>query len=150
MDCQVECNGGHFYLAFDKAGRAHISTKRVAMISLLETAVPVSSVADVIWNTGTYDLETASEQTCTVAFDMTTRTRGPPLRAGEFTPRVLGLERMLSELGYFAEVPDWYFTAQTETALRLFQKAMGLPETGVADESTIRLLRSEAKRGEGC
>ncbi|WP_316195624.1 MULTISPECIES: peptidoglycan-binding domain-containing protein [unclassified Bradyrhizobium] len=149
LDCTIECDGGHFFIAFDKAGHARVSTKRLSMIPFLDTAVPGSVDADEIRNTGVYDLATAPPEICTTAFDIAGRA-GAVLRAGDFTPRVLSLERMLSELGYFAEVPDWYFTAKTEASLRLFQKAMGLNETGVADDSTMRLLRSEAKRGEGC
>lgn len=149
LDCETECDGGHFFLAFDKTGHARVSTKRLSMIPFLDTAVPGSVDADEIRNTGVYDLATAPQEICTTAFDMAGRA-GAVLRAGDFTPRVLSLERMLSELGYFAEVPDWYFTARTEASLRLFQKAMGLSETGVADDSTMRLLRSATKRGEGC
>lgn len=47
---------------------------------------------------------------------------------------------MLVEMGYPAGMPDGDFGAKTEAAVIAYQKAMGLETTGVADETTLRLI----------
>lgn len=50
------------------------------------------------------------------------------------------MQAMLVEMGYPAGMPDGDFGAKTEAAVIAYQKAMGLETTGVADETTLRLI----------
>ncbi|MBF4636281.1 peptidoglycan-binding protein [Agreia pratensis] len=50
---------------------------------------------------------------------------------------VLELEQNLSALGYFSREPDSEFLAPTTAAVQRWQKAMGLPETGVVTLSSV-------------
>jgi hypothetical protein len=149
VECFMICDGGNLSITIDKNRHAHLITQRARMAPMVDTAVPLSSGYDDVVNSGTYDLAPAPSQTCTTAFDFTIQ-NGAALHAGDFNPRVESVERMLSELGYFAERPDWYFNAQTERALREFQRAMNLSETGEADQFTIRRLREQSAAGDGC
>jgi hypothetical protein len=50
------------------------------------------------------------------------------------------IQRALNALGYNAGPADGILGRQTESALRAFQHAEGLPETGVADPPTVDML----------
>ena len=53
---------------------------------------------------------------------------------------VYRVQSRLKQLGYLYANPDGAFGSGTELALKYFQQKAGLPETGVADESTQRAL----------
>ena len=60
----------------------------------------------------------------------------PILQSGSAGEAVTALQRKLRELGYFAGECDGVFGDATLTAVRRFQMANGLTETGSADRST--------------
>lgn len=62
---------------------------------------------------------------------------------GDEGPEVLRVQRRLYNLKYLA-IANSKFDSNTERALLYFQKKNGLNQTGVADETTQRLLFSEA------
>ncbi len=55
---------------------------------------------------------------------------------------VLSIEQRLSELGFFTEQSDTVFDEKTENAIRNFQIANELEETGEADEKTVKRIQS--------
>lgn len=53
---------------------------------------------------------------------------------------VMKMQKRLSELGYLAEEYDGYYGSVTEAAVKAFQKAGGIKETGKADAKTLAAL----------
>jgi peptidoglycan hydrolase-like protein with peptidoglycan-binding domain len=74
--------------------------------------------------------------------------RGGPIREGsgfrfpEGSARVREVQRHLRYLGYSLSGEDGKFGAQTERAVRRFERREGLPVDGVVDVPTIRALRA--------
>ena len=64
------------------------------------------------------------------------------LQNGSSGSAVQSLETALLLLGYLDSNPGTSYTSYTESAVRLFQTACGMSETGVADEATQRVLFS--------
>lgn len=50
------------------------------------------------------------------------------------------IQRVLKERGLFKGEITGYYGEQTEQAVLLFQKQQGLPQTGIADEATLKRL----------
>jgi len=67
----------------------------------------------------------------------------PALAPESDSDAVAVLQKRLMELGYFDfdEITTYYGTV-TESAVMLFQRAQELPQTGIADSETLRLLYS--------
>ena len=65
-------------------------------------------------------------------------------RSSKYHPAVVPLQRRLKALGYTVGSADGYFGSQTYRAVREFQRRNGLKATGVADETTQRVLFSSA------
>ena len=66
------------------------------------------------------------------------------LTVGDTGERVLALKRRLFELGYFASANySGSYNSVTAKRVKLFQKANGLAETGVATADTLAVLYSE-------
>jgi len=68
-----------------------------------------------------------------------------PLKQGDKGNDVLDMKKRMQELGYFsagASFSNAYNSTTTER-VKLFQKANGLKQTGVADEATLTLLYSD-------
>lgn len=58
-------------------------------------------------------------------------------------PEVVQMKRLLAEMGFLSKLETGdKFTSSLKSALAKYQKAMGLPANGVADEATQRLLLS--------
>ena len=64
------------------------------------------------------------------------------LRRGDENGRVKDMQRRLKELGYYEGSLDGYFGKQTQAAVKAFQHAIGVKETGVADPNTLKELYS--------
>ena len=62
------------------------------------------------------------------------------LSAGDSSEEVTRLQQQLSALGYFSAASTGFYGATTETAVRLFQMANGLPSTGAADAQTQKRM----------
>jgi carboxyl-terminal processing protease len=63
-------------------------------------------------------------------------------RRGAFGTDVVNLQMRLKQLGYDVGVADGIFSTQTEAALKAFQAAVGLPQTGVTDSRTVTAFNS--------
>ena len=53
---------------------------------------------------------------------------------------VIALQQRLTELGYLNDSIDGNFGGNTQTAVKLFQSAVGMEETGIADPATQAAL----------
>ena len=62
------------------------------------------------------------------------------LMRGELEDNIKSMQVMLSALGYDVDRKDGYFSDATEKALRAFQQAEGLKQTGKLDEETVAKL----------
>ena len=62
------------------------------------------------------------------------------LRRGDDNDRVRDMQLRLTKLGYHDGRTDGYFDKATQTSVKKFQLAVGLPVTGVADPATLRAL----------
>jgi hypothetical protein len=65
---------------------------------------------------------------------------GRMLRRGTAGPDVVVLQLKLVALGYYQERAKGVFGQDTEAALRAFQRDNRLPESGITDEKTMKLL----------
>lgn len=61
---------------------------------------------------------------------------------------VLALQKILADLNLLASEPNGVYDEQTRKAVSDFQRNMGLPSNGIADETVQRLLYSEIGRGD--
>lgn len=66
------------------------------------------------------------------------------LNSGDSDPAVADLQSKLAALGYFDRSITGIYGATTETAVRLFQLANGLPATGEADPATLARVEGGA------
>ncbi|NLC81148.1 MAG: murein L,D-transpeptidase, partial [Lentisphaerae bacterium] len=62
--------------------------------------------------------------------------------AGNIGEEAFRIQRRLGQLGYLAATADGNFGRHSDLALKYFQRRNGLPETGIADETTQKLLYS--------
>jgi peptidoglycan hydrolase-like protein with peptidoglycan-binding domain len=82
---------------------------------------------------------------------------GTPIQKGANANAVRWLERMLKLAGFDAGKLDTMFDGKTEAALKKFQGAWGLPQTGKLDKATFKKLehtqariRNTQKHQKGC
>lgn len=129
----------------------------VAALSLLPlTALAEGmSAGDALFGEGNYDENTqvelepgATDEDMYGADDTASASVYPTLRLGDRDGEdgvayVVFLQNRLIELGYLADDADGTFGANTETAVREFQKSNGLQVTGIADPSTQQVLYSD-------
>jgi hypothetical protein len=148
ITCQAECDGGSVLMT--RAGnRLSLKTDRYALTAQIESALPFPMEADGGTLEGAFNLEPVDARVCARAFD-SSEASGSELQRGDFSPRVRQLRKYLSDLGFLSQRPDWYFDAATEAAMRTFQRAAGLPASGVADQPTFVRLRLAAQMRGGC
>ena len=65
------------------------------------------------------------------------------LSRGDKNNDVIALQQRLTELGYLNDSIDGNFGGNTQTAVKLFQSAVGMEETGIADPATQAALFAE-------
>ena len=65
------------------------------------------------------------------------------LTRGDKNNDVIALQQRLTELGYLNDSIDGNFGGNTQTAVKLFQSAVGMEETGIADPATQAALFAE-------
>ena len=114
------------------------------------------SAGDLLFGEGNYDDTTAATLSGTGtdedmygANDNASASAYPTLRLGDTDGEdgvayVVFLQNRLIELGYLADSADGTFGANTETAVREFQKSNSLQPTGIADPETQARLYSDA------
>ena len=66
------------------------------------------------------------------------------LRYGDTGDAVKALQKRLKELGYFTGEIGGNYKEQTQTAVKAFQAAAKLPETGAADAATLKALAADS------
>ena len=66
-----------------------------------------------------------------------------PLARGDRGASVMALQRRLADLGWLEGDCDGVFGGVTQAAVRAFQQAAGLEETGVADAATLAALAAQ-------
>lgn len=69
------------------------------------------------------------------------------LRIGSRSGYVTRLQKALTALGYFTEKCDGIFGGDTQTAVKLYQKAKGLTDDGVAGRATLRAINKDIEDG---
>ena len=62
---------------------------------------------------------------------------------GDYAQEILNIQARLNELSYYTGTPDGSFGSQTEDAVKLFQSANNLTQTGIVDELTHEALFSD-------
>lgn len=67
----------------------------------------------------------------------------PTLTKGDKSDAVLDLQNRLYALGFLLEDRDGDYGSKTQTAIKLFQDAAGLPVTGIADSATQAALYAD-------
>jgi len=149
--CSVDCDGGNSTFALRADGKviAHIGTRFISnMSSLLRHKFD----ADGTRIRGVFTLAPHPKSYCEDRNPLmqSRRLANLQLSPGDMAPLVERLEQNLSELGFFAEIPDYYFTRDTGDALIAFQRSVGLKVTGVADTETFVRLGLLAVLGGGC
>jgi len=65
------------------------------------------------------------------------------MKQGDFSTPVMTLQRNLQFLGYGKFIPTGYFGAKTKLAVLSYQKALGLPQTGVFGQPEESRINSE-------
>jgi hypothetical protein len=149
LSCSVVCDGGGMTATRRPDGRMTLRSSGMRMKIALDSLLPTPAEAGGGSFGGTYTVAPVPEETCRTAF-AADRLAAIALRPGDFSPRVKSLEKALSNLGYFAQQPDWYFTDATADALRAFQRFVGLEPTGVGDGKTVAKLRLLSVLRGGC
>ena len=104
------------------------SEEPVEPVQTLEPVTPVDGVADALLQAYLYS-------------DSFVSVRGE-LRVGSTGSDVTRLQTRLLNLGCSVSEPDGHYGSSTERAVRVFQYANGLPQTGVADVQTLQLIFS--------
>ena len=66
------------------------------------------------------------------------------LEPGTRSEDVKTMQQFLKEAGYFVGTPSPTYGPATKKAVKAFQKANGLPETGIADSETIKCMNKKA------
>lgn len=67
-----------------------------------------------------------------------------PLKKNEVSPNVVELQQELAELGILKGSMSGKYDANTEAAVRAFQKSQGLSADGIAGKGTLKLIRDHA------
>ena len=69
------------------------------------------------------------------------------LRRGSRSGYVTRLQKALTALGYFTDKCDGSYGNNTEEAVKLYQKAKGLTDDGVAGRATLRAINKDIENG---
>jgi hypothetical protein len=148
IKCNVECDGGHATMEL-VGGKLNFDSDGINLDASIETALHMVDDSDSFRLAGSFTLNPVPEQVCTAAFAAEGR-NVTSLQRGDFSPRVLRVEKYLADLGYLVQRPDWYFDRASEEAVSAFQRSAGLPVSGIADGRTIAKLRLVTQLRGGC
>ena len=69
------------------------------------------------------------------------------LRLGSRSGYVTRMQKALTALGYFTDKCDGVFGSDTEAAVKLYQKAKGLTDDGVAGRATLKAINKDVEDG---
>ncbi|ALS57202.1 peptidoglycan-binding protein [Rathayibacter toxicus] len=139
----VEVTTGTVAKTLTQAGNLRYPTLKTVTSHATGTITAVPEVGTTISRGDTlYEVDTAPTVLFTGSFPV-----WRDLSVGMKGKDVLQLEKNLSALGYFSRVPDEEFHEQTTEAVKKWQKAIGVPETGTVAQSAIALAPDEGKIG---
>ena len=110
--------------------------------SATKSAVKVFQIANGIKATGTADVNTRMRINSGSCVTREAYDANRTLKKGEVGSTVRSLQNRLIALGYYSGIADGSYQSATQKAVKLFQKAHGLSETGTADLKTRSLLFS--------
>lgn len=112
----------------------------------LSEAVYFFQLANGIQTTGSADKATRlllNSGACVTMDEFTKEMSEITVQYGDVGHQVVLLQRRLMDLGYFLISPNGSFDKKTEEAVKFFQKAHGLFDSGIADTETRKLMNSD-------
>ena len=146
--CQVECDGG--LVVVERAGDGitmAFDSMRIEAVQLETLAFGLAQFdADGMSVSGTYRRTPADPAVCA---SLSSRAQPLVLVPGDYYPAVSRVESALALAGYFTDLPDWLYTAETAEAVKRFQAENGLSADGKADWALLRLLGIRVSYGGG-
>ena len=141
--CPRECDGGSLYYTHSADGLLvegqGFRVESMQFDSVLNMSFVID--ADGVQLYGKWLLKPADPSVCQ---ELETKAPDVAFTAGDLHPRVEQLETYLLAGGYFLQGPDMVFDAATTTAVRAYQRDVGLPETGVVDRDLLRRIGVDA------
>lgn len=139
VECSLGCDGGRITLM--RAGEgllADFSGRRIESIRMESVVTALGTMeADGADLSGSFYLKPAPESVCQASDNLA---QPLLLEPGDLYPAVKRLEKYLLVGGYFADAPDWYYTAETAEAVKLFQSEIGVEPTGKTDRELLALI----------
>lgn len=137
--CQLDCDGGRIHLMMAGDGLlVTFSHRRIESIRMesVTTHAGIGEADGVILD-GRFYLEPAPKTACEASENLAQPLH---LEPGDLYPAVKRLESYLLVGGYFADAPDWYYTAETAEAVEAFQREVGLQPTGTTDRDLLKRI----------
>ena len=137
--CGLDCDGGRITLMRTGDGLlAEFSNRRVESVRMESVVTALGAMeADGAVMNGSFFLKPAPEAVCQASDKLAQPLLMEP---GDLYPAVKRLEKYLLVGGYFADAPDWYYTAETAEAVKLFQREIGIEPTGKTDRNLLALI----------
>lgn len=131
------------YVAVDEAGNTTTVTRTVLVVEALPEVATTSPI------TTTHTERSQIERyIVTVPEKVETEVERVVETVRRFTLDIEGLQRALIRTGFLAiDAPTGIFGPLTHTAVRFYQLANGLPETGFVDEETLSAIEQEETSG---
>ena len=139
VTCSLECDGGRITLMRVRDGLlAEFSNRRVESVRMESVVTALGAMeADGAVIDGSFFLKPAPDAVCQASDKLAQPLLMEP---GDLYPAVKRLEKYLLVGGYFADAPDWYYTAETAEAVKLFQSEIGVEPTGKTDRDLLALI----------
>jgi len=137
--CSLECDGGRVTLMQVGDGLlAEFSGRRVESIRMESVVTALGAMeADGAVIDGSFYLKPAPAAVCQASDELAQPLLMEP---GDLYPAVKRLEKYLLVGGYFADAADWYYTAETAEAVKMFQSEIGVEPTGKTDRDLLALI----------
>lgn len=133
MDANALSTGGSEEAVADSEARWKVVNDSITQLENSKTAAELTAVL----NGEQITVTTTSTPTPAPTISYTTLTKGDKSDA------VLDLQNRLYALGFLLEDRDGDYGSKTQTAVKLFQDAAGLPVTGIADSATQAALYAD-------
>ena len=139
VTCSLGCDGGSITLMRAGDGLlADFTGRRIESIRMESVVTALGTMeADGADLSGSFYLKPAPVSVCQASDELA---QPLMLEPGDLYPAVKRLEKYLLVGGYFAEAADWYYTAETAEAVKLFQIEIGVEPTGKTDRELLALI----------
>jgi hypothetical protein len=116
ISCSAECDGGSVLMS--RAGNGlSLKAQQFALVANVESGLPSPQGADRGTFSGSFNLKKVDARVCETAFNSRSTDVGD-LQRGDFSPKVRRVGKYLSDLGFLAQKPDWYFDGSMENSVR--------------------------------